>query len=138
MAALTDNTKRATRERRLIKVPVAATSHIFSNSLVSFDADGYLIAAADTANTIFKGIATHEADNTNGADGAIECIVEFGILFKVCSTETETQDCVGLLRYVVTDQEVAAIGTTTNDVVVGQVVEFVDASTVWIDPEVRA
>ena len=137
MAALTDNTVRDTRDRRLLSVPVAASAHIYANSMTCFDADGYLVPASDTASLVYAGIATEEVDNSSGADGALNCVVERGQLFKVASAETETQDAVGLLRYVSDDQTVAAVGTTTNDVLVGKVVEFVDASTVWIDPDCR-
>jgi hypothetical protein len=72
----------------------------------------------------------------SGDDGDKSITVYFGP-FKVGSDETESQATVHTLRYLVDGGDVAAVGTTTHDVLVGLITEFVDSATVWVDPRRR-
>lgn len=96
---------------------VAASTSIVANDLVSFDADGFVIKAADTANTFFLGRALDDADNSSGADGDIKVRVCWG--FLRCSMASAAAANNGSLLYANGSNTVALAATTTNDVPVG-------------------
>ena len=112
---------------------VKASNTIYRGGMVNTESGGYATAAADTASDIFQGICVGTADNSSGSAGDVDVLVYRG-RFKVASSETESVASLGALRYVVDDETVAATGTVSNQVLVGIVDEFVDASTVWINP----
>ena len=131
MAALTSNTIRDKRDGEYIRVPVAASTHIYRGAMVALDSNKYLVPAADTAGLVFVGIAEEEADNSSGSNGDLYCLVWRGP-FKVNSAATEAQSSMGGTRYAADYQTVNS--TTTYSAEVGKVIEVECSSVVWIDP----
>lgn len=105
--------------------PVAAAAKIFGLSLVMRDATGFLKPGADTASHTFAGVSDQQADNSAGAAGAIMCKVrkEGDFLFAKSGTITEAN--IGATVYLVDDQTVALVGTTSNDIACGVLVGIV-------------
>src|SRR6185437_10135415 len=65
MTALAVDTNIVTQVRPdLLSYAVADNVKIFKGSLVTINASGYAIPAADTASTVFAGIADSDVDNT--------------------------------------------------------------------------
>lgn len=105
---------------------------VFAGTLIAVNTSGYAVKGADTANFVFAGVAADTVDNSGGSAGdkKIDCYTEG--TFEVGFSGTATQATVGATAYLVDDSTVAAAATTTNDVAVGKVVEFIDASTVRV------
>lgn len=134
MAALTAD--RITKSKGLVKrqaYPVAAGAKIFAGSMVCINTSGYAVPAADTANfSPVRGIATAQADNTSGANGAIDVVVEYGCSFLLACTGAITQADLGAIAMVADDQTVSDAAAMTNDIRAGRIAEIVSASAVWV------
>lgn len=112
--------------------PVEEDTKILEGALVSVNAAGYAVNASDAASDLFVGVADRTADNTDGADGAIEVHVRMGGVIDVVFGGTAAQSSIGDLVYVVDNQTVDLAGVTTNDVLVGRIVEFTSATKVRV------
>ena len=132
MANLTAAREDFRQDGELVLYPVKGSTKLYKGSIVAIDTGGYAVKGADTANYRFAGIAYETVDNT-GADGAktIRCWRK-GV-FELNTPDTATQASVGKLVYISDDNNVALAATTTNDVVVGEVTEFVSASKLRVD-----
>ncbi len=95
-----------------------------------------VVKAGDTAGYAFVGISTEPVDNSGGSAGDKNITVYHGP-FEVESTETETDDNIGALRYVTSNYQVAAVGSVTNNILVGRILRVISSSRVVIDPRVR-
>jgi hypothetical protein len=115
----------------IITVPVEAGESIYSGSLVCIDTDGFGVPGADTASFKFAGVAADTVVNT-GADGAVDVAVYTEGTYEFAFSGTATQAGLGSLVYVVDNNTVALAATTTNDVLVGKIVEFISASLVRV------
>jgi hypothetical protein len=115
----------------VITVPVEAGESIYSGTLVNVDTDGYAMPGADTLNHLFVGIAADTVTNS-GADGAVDVAVYTEGTFELSFSGTATQAVLGDPAYVFDNNTVALIASITNDVLVGKIVEFIDASTVRV------
>ena len=113
----------------------AGAIHFYEGSMVMIDSTGYAILGADTASCIFAGIATEELDQATGGssgDNTIRVIAaKSGKLVKRKYTSVAITDLYTLC-YIVDDETVAAIGTTTNDIPVGTVVALAEANYCWV------
>lgn len=110
---------------------VAANAVIHYGAIVATNASGFLVPASDTAGLNVVGIAEQAADNTGGADGAIDVQVYRGAaLVPTAAGAPVTQALVGGDCLVADDEEVAA--TTTNSIVAGEVLEVTSAG-VWVN-----
>lgn len=119
------------QDGKLLSLPIAGSTKIFKGSNVNFNTSGYAKKAADTASEVFAGVAMETVDNGAGADGAASVRVwQHGVFSMVCASAT--QAWVGQKVYAVDDNVVALAATTTNDVLVGTVVEFVSATEVKV------
>ena len=54
---------------KLVVLDVAASTHIYTGTIVCRDGDGNAVPGADAAGLLAAGVAEHEADNSNGAAG---------------------------------------------------------------------
>lgn len=119
-------------EDTMIEVPVTDDEIIYKGALVCIDTDGYALAAADTADYKFIGIAYDKQDNTvtNHADGFKKVRVYRRGIFKLTCTGI-TQAMVGQLMYITDDQTID--NTSTNWICCGRLVKYVDANTGWVD-----
>jgi hypothetical protein len=112
---------------------VAADTVIQAGELVSLNAAGTAIPAADTASTRVIGRAEEDADNTGGSASAIKVLVKRGIFrFDNDPTNPVTIASIGLVCYVKTSTSVAVAAGPTNDIKAGLVMA-VDADGVWVD-----
>ncbi|QFQ88261.1 hypothetical protein F8A10_12145 [Paracoccus kondratievae] len=110
MAALEKNAGRTrVGEGRRFRNPVAADTHIFSGALVALDAAGNAIPAAPAA-PVMRGVALHEADNTQGAAGETSVETDRGP-FLVASDGSIGRTHIGADVFVVDDNTVGAAGT---------------------------
>jgi hypothetical protein len=115
MPALTQPYEAHEREGLIIAYPVKANAKIWKGALVCVDNTGFLVPASDTANLRFVGVAFESVDNTGGANGA---------------KRSYTQADIGATVRATSDNEVAK--TSTNNIIVGTVVELVDGNRVRI------
>lgn len=98
---------------------------------------GYAHPGADTASCVFVGIAQSDVDNSAGSAGAKSVVCEVpAICSFACASADQTW--VGTKVYISDDQTVALAGTTSNDVLVGRVVELVSATEVLVALDVFA
>lgn len=105
----------------LLAVGVAASTKVEAGHLVALDADGYLVPAADTAGLTVFGMSEETKDNTDGADGALSCLVrrKRAFLMDNSATNAVTQALVGKSVYV-EDSVTVCTSAATNDIVAGK------------------
>jgi hypothetical protein len=130
MPALTQPYEAHEREGLIIAYPVKANAKIWKGALVCVDNTGYLVPASDTANLRFVGVAFESVDNTGGANGAKRCRVVKRGSFVYNRVGSYTQADIGATVRATSDNEVAK--TSTNNIIVGTVVELVDGNRVRI------
>lgn len=106
--------------------PVEQATRIYQGTLVYVNAAGYACDVTATGVNAFVGIAVAEADNTSGADGAIEVEVHTEGDFELTGTFNSITD-VGMPAYGDDNYSVVvAIGSTS--VRIGRVVRFVSTT----------
>ena len=116
----------------LLSVPVAASARIFAGSMVCVGTDGYAVPAADTADLLFAGVATAQADNRSGDDGDVSVVVRRRGRFRFASGSSLDQTSVGGKVYAVDDQTVALAAGVSNSVAVGVIDKAESASSGWV------
>ncbi|MEN6439781.1 MAG: hypothetical protein ABFD97_14495 [Syntrophobacter sp.] len=134
MAALSADRKTTYREGVEIEYRVAGGAKIFAGSLVCINTAGYALPGADTANFKFIGVATEQADNTSGANGDISVRVRRKGIFRLGASAMAITD-IGVAVRVSDDQTVAK--STSNSVACGTVAEFISATEVGVDVDMR-
>ncbi len=114
-----------------IELPVAASTQIFGGGMVTTNATGYCVPAANTASFIFAGVALAGADNSAVAtDGAINVSLRRKGSFLFAASGLTAAD-VGKTAYVSDDQTITL--TAGNGVIAGKIVEVVSATSCWVD-----
>lgn len=64
--------RRYERKQGIIyELPVAAGAHIFAGSLVSVNAEGYLVPSSNNETEKFLGVSRKESDNEDGGNGDV-------------------------------------------------------------------
>jgi len=129
MSNLTASRPDQRQEGILVDVTLAATTEIFKGSNVNYSAAGLAKKASDTTAEVFAGVAM-EYKNSANADDTFVRVWKEGVFSMNCASAT--QAWVGLDVYSVDDNLVALAATTTNDVRVGRVVQFVSATEVRV------
>lgn len=119
------------QEGRVIGAKMAASTTVYKNCGVMYDATGYLVNAADTASCTPAGVATEKTTSGSTAGDTQVAIYRRGVFPFVASGAT--QAWVGVAVYWVDNQTVALVGTTNNDVKAGTCVGFNSASEVLVD-----
>lgn len=110
MTALAKNAPRTrVGEGRRFVDPVAASTLIYAGAMVALNAAGNAIPAIPTAARM-RGVALAEADNSSGAIGDENVIIERGS-FLFDSNGTVSRTHIGGNVYVVDDNTVGAAGT---------------------------
>lgn len=135
MAALTTDTTRRYKDDGLgpQSIPVAADAVIFKGAIVAVDADGYLVAASDTAGLKVAGIACEAFDNTGGADGDGFVVVQQGrVKVNTTGANAIVQADLYTNAVILDDDTVVQAAGATNDIVAGKVVE-VESDGVWVN-----
>ncbi len=146
LAAARDTWHQQTEETLL--VPVAAGATIYVGGMYNIDANGYAVAASDTADHKFGGICEGVAnvngvlqagvsvcDNSAGSNADLFILGRTDGRFRFACHETPQQDMLGAKAYVYDDQTVAiSRWDVTNDVRCGHVTRL-PATTLAIDPQ---
>lgn len=122
-------------ECKSMNAPIATATTIYKGQLVGASATGFAEHAGDDAGLAFLGIAAETVVNS-GADGAKSVEVYYTGVFKLVGSGFEQVD-LGRLAYAVDSSTVGDGTVTTNDEQVGVVVEFVSATSVWVDIGMR-
>jgi len=113
-------------------VPVEESTHLYENTLAFINASGYADDDTNSGANRFGGIVVKEADNSSGADAAINvelCIDGQVLLTGAGFAATD----VGAPVYAVDNY--AIVKTATANSFVGRISEYVSATKVWVDIE---
>lgn len=130
MSNLTAQRSDKRQDGQLVSTALAAVK-VFKGAILNFNTSGYAKPAGDVANEVFAGVAIETVDNSAGAAGALSVRVwKEGVISLNCASAT--QAWVGQDVFAVDDNTVALAATTTNDVRVGRVVQFVSATEVRV------
>lgn len=115
----------------LVDVVLAATTKVFKGSNVNYNAAGLAKKASDTTGESFAGVAIETKDSSGSKDSDKYVRVwKEGVFSMNCTGAT--QAWVGQDVFAVDDNVVALGATTTNDVRVGRVVQFVSSTEVRV------
>lgn len=134
MTALSQDRNTKRRDGKQMAPPVAAGARIFAGSIVAINAGGLAVPGATSTTLKVAGVAEHQADNRNGAAGAIRVTVRKGphVFANSASTDAIALSDIGADCYLVDDQTVAKTNGTNTRSVAGKVFD-VDADGVWVD-----
>lgn len=134
MAALTADRNTQMKDGELVSLPVAAAKKIYAGALVAADASGYVTPGAVAATLTYLGRAEGLADNSAGANGAINVMVRRKKAFKFANLAGDlvTQADLGKVCYIADDQTVAKTSATSTRSAAGKVIA-VDADGVWVE-----
>jgi len=129
VSAATANRNTRTRPGEREIIPVAASTTIYSGTMVCKNASGYAVPAADSPGLEFAGLAVDAADNSSGSAGDVNVTVEKAPL--VCWAHSGiVQADEGKEIFAADDQTVQEAG---GHVFVGRIAEYVSATEVWVD-----
>ncbi len=106
--------------------PVEESTRIYQGTLVFVNAAGYACDVTATGVNAFVGVAAAEADNTSGADGAIEVEVFTDGDFELTGTGFAQTD-VGMPIYA-DDNYACVVSLGSTSVRVGRVVRYVSST----------
>lgn len=137
MAALTQDRSTDYSLGDLLAIPVAAGTRIFAGSLVCSNGSGYAVPADDAAGYVFEGVATAQADNTDGSDGDVTVVVRRRGRFKFDSVESLDRGAQSAQVYASDDHTVAAdAASVTNDIAVGVLDKVEGSDECWVSVDV--
>jgi predicted RecA/RadA family phage recombinase len=128
MAALTDNIEVIEKDGVVHDGPMAVDI-IYRGAIVMHNAAGYLAPAASGNGSYFAGIAEEKKDNSAGSAGDINCRYKRDGVYLLTGAGFAQTD-IGEKVYASDDQTITK--TATTNVLVGQVVEFVSATQVYV------
>jgi hypothetical protein len=104
---------------------------IYKGGFVTLNTDGYAVAGQDSAGYKFVGVAVEQGDNAGGSNGDVWVRVYTEGVFLMAATSI-AQANVGDMMYLVDDQTFDD-ATVTNYIPVGILVEYVSATSGWVD-----
>lgn len=128
MVALTANRNTTVFQGDVLVGPVGAGSKIFAGAIVMRNAAGYLVKGATATGAFGVGVADALADNSGGADGAIQMRYQAARarFANSASGDLIAQADVGKVCWIVDDQTVAKTNGSSTRSPAG-FVESVDA-----------
>ena len=142
---LTENRVSLYSERaEIVKYEVDATvTKIFEGAILAADSTGTgkLLLGADTANFRFRGISLEEfpeiidpsVQTITPDDQKIELAIPgSGRAFQLPIISSVDETDIGSLVFIVDDESVDLTAGTTNDVLVGTIIDIIDANTVIV------
>ncbi len=135
MTALTVDRNTERKDGVLVPTPVIQNDCIYGGSLVAINAAGYALPGSDTAGLIFHGIADARADNSSGANGAINVIARRRGLFLFALATPITIANVGDNVFLVDDQTVDLTANVANKIFCGIIAGYHSTTAAWIDIE---
>jgi len=143
MAARTEdhNLSFVEKNARIQKYGVLAAETIYKGTPVCIDGTSKYLQSNDgttitlAAGDIYVGISAEKADNSAGASGDIDCNVYQEGSFQLPFSDTLTIADLGKSVYVNNTTDDAVVSVTAagaTDVIIGTVVEIVDASNAFV------
>ncbi len=138
MADITERKASTDRQDGLVLSFLQGVENIYEGALVAINAAGYAVNAGDDASAVVVGVADESVDNSAGSNGSLSIKVRRTGVFTFNAAWSAAQADVNTLVYASDNQSVDLVGTTTNDVLVGRVVEVVSSSKVRVDIRDRA
>lgn len=118
--------KRQGRDGKIATIGVAAGKRLYEGTLVFLDAGGDATDVKVDANTVFAGIARHEADNSSGADGDIDIEVWTDGDFELAIGGTLADSEIGTACYATDNYTLNQ--TSTANVNVGKLMEVLSTT----------
>lgn len=133
MAALSADRNTVRRSGERFSRPVAAGVKIYAGALVCLSATGFATPGAIATTLKADGRANALADNTGGADGAInvESIPGIYRFDNSAAGDAIDQADIGNNCYVIDDHTVAKTSNTNTRSIAGKIKD-VDANGVWV------
>lgn len=126
MAALAANKKRRTRNLEGMKIAsilLADSQTVYEGAIIMRNSSGDPIVGADTASCVGIGVAA-KAVTSGGSNTTKYVDLEYGHEEWFVSTGTFTKASIGVNVTISDDQTVALAATTTNDVLIGMLVQL--------------
>lgn len=114
--------------------PAGASTNIFAGALVMRNAAGFIIRGAVATGSTGVGVAEQPANNSAGANGAINVRYRTGITARFRNStagDLIVQADVGLVAWIADDDQVAKTNGTNTRSRAG-IIEAVDAQGVWV------
>lgn len=134
MTALTQDRNTVRRDGEARALPVAAATILYAGGIVAVGAAGFAVKGATATGLKAVGVAEERADNSTGANGAINVSVRKDGVFLFANSAAAdqiTRADIGATCYIVDDQTVAKTDGTGTRSAAGQVFD-VDADGVWV------
>lgn len=115
-----------------VSIPLKANAKVYKGTMIAIDASGYAVSAAAATAYQVVLVASADADNTGGLNGAIsvDCY-ECEAYFANSSTAACDATCLGNLIYVEDNQTLAKTSETSSLSVAGRCTGF-DSGGVWV------
>ena len=133
MADITARKASTDRQDGLVLSFLQGAENIYEGALVAINAAGYAVNAGDDASAVVVGVADETVDNSAGAAGDTSIKVRRSGVFNFVANWSAAQADVNTLVYAVDNQTVDLAANTTNDILVGRVVEVISSSKVRVD-----
>lgn len=134
MAAATKDRDTKRRDNLQNNDPVAATTKIYTGTIVCLNAAGYAVPGSTATTLKARGVAQQQVDNSAGAAGDLTIETRRG-LFKFgnsASGDLITIADINADAYIVDDQTVAKTNGSSTRSVAGKICG-VDSDGVWIE-----
>jgi hypothetical protein len=132
MAALTAVYDAKRKDGKLISYPMGAGKKIYKGAMVAvLLSTGGVQPAADTAGTVFVGIAHETVDNTSGSLGTLSIRLEKAGVYTLSRLAAGATDLTKVV-YCYDDNLVVTSESSTNTIVCGTVVGVPDSSHVQV------
>ena len=129
MTALTASKDRVYKEGKLLAFPLAVDI-MYKGALMKVNAAGYLAPCAAEAGAKFAGVAYETVDNRAGSAGDVVGRVE-RVGAHIMQGTGFSQANVGAKVYA-SDDDTVSTTQATNEQEVGQIVEFISSTEVWV------
>ena len=113
-----------------VSLPVAASTIIYMGSIVANLSGGGVRPAADTASYIVMGLALEQQDNSGGALGDKNILIQTNVLARFDAVETVRLHP-GSILYLVDDHTVGD-ATGTNSIKAGICWQKISPTEVWL------
>lgn len=112
--------------RKLMKLPVAAATHIYQGTIVALNLSGYIVPASADPSLHVVGVAQEEVDNSAGSAGALECPVERGAFYWTNSSSTAavSETDIGRIVYAADDKTISRTNVAGTYPACGKVLGF--------------
>lgn len=129
MTAVAANQLKQRMDATRVKIPVAASTTIYENTLVYTNASGYAVVDDGAGLFPFAGVAVKAVDNSGGSAGDLTVEVEIKGAFLMVGTFTQAS--VGMPVFGIDNYTVQL----TNDQAsyIGIVREYVSSTLAWVD-----